>query len=105
METRTSDFSGGWQAGALIEKPLASRPDSLLSFGVSQAWISPGAVKNIRDAGGDATHLETQFELTFSDQISEHVTLQPDLQYVVNPGGDRSVDNALVLGLRVGIGF
>ncbi len=102
---RTSDFSGGWQAGVLIEKPLASRPDSLLSFGVSQAWISPGAVKTLRDAGGDATHLETQFELTWSDKLSEHVTLQPDLQYIVSPGGDRSVDNALVAGVRLGIGF
>lgn len=102
---RTSDFSGGWQAGVLIEKPLASRPDSLLSFGISQAWISPGAVKNLRDAGGDPTHLETQFEITWSDKLSDHVTLQPDIQYIVSPGGDRSVDDALVVALRLGVGF
>lgn len=102
---RTSDFSGGWQAGLLVEKPLASRPDSLLSAGVTQAWLSPGAVKNLRDAGGDPTRVETQFEITWSDKLSEHVTLQPDLQYIVSPGGDRSVDDALVLALRLGIGF
>lgn len=102
---RTSDFSAGWQAGVLIEKPAASRPDSLLSIGVTQAWLSPGAVKNLRDAGADATRVETQFEITWSDKLSDYVTLQPDLQYIVSPGGDRSVDNALVLGVRLGIGF
>jgi porin len=102
---RTSDFSGGWQAGVLVEKPAASRPDSLLSFGVTQAWMSPGAVKNLRAAGGDPAHVETQFELTWSDKLSEHVTLQPDLQYILSPGGDRSADNALVVGVRLGIGF
>jgi len=29
------------------------------------------------------------------------LSLEPDLQYVVNPGGDLSVPNAVVVGVRI----
>lgn len=33
------------------------------------------------------------------------VFIQPDLQYIVHPGGTDEVANALVLGMQVGIHF
>ncbi len=52
------------------------------------------------------------FEATYQYQATAWAQIQPDLQYVVNPGGgvvDPStggkVGNALVAGLRVNITF
>lgn len=44
---------------------------------------------------------ETNFELTWQRRVSERLTLQPDVQYVVNPGWDPALRDALVLGVRL----
>ena len=44
---------------------------------------------------------ERNFELTWRLPLSDHVVLQPDLQYVVNPGALGSLGDALVAGLRL----
>ena len=33
------------------------------------------------------------------------LTLQPDLQYVINPAGDESIGHAVVAALRISVGF
>jgi len=33
--------------------------------------------------------------------INDHLTIQPDVQYVMSPSGDRTIGDALVLGSRV----
>jgi len=44
---------------------------------------------------------ETTFEATYSFNINSHLTLQPDAQYVLSPGGDPTVADALVFGSRI----
>lgn len=57
---------------------------------------------------GDAARLsaplepaETAFEATYSLNLNSHLTLQPDIQYVMSPSGDAMIEDALVLGSRV----
>ena len=44
---------------------------------------------------------ETVIELTYERAIDDRLTVQPDVQYVINPGWDRALDNALVAGVRL----
>jgi porin len=44
---------------------------------------------------------ETTLEATYSFNINSHLTVQPDMQYVMSPGGDPGIGDALVLGSRV----
>ncbi|MEA2714557.1 MAG: hypothetical protein QOK27_2518, partial [Gemmatimonadales bacterium] len=46
---------------------------------------------------------ETTMELTYLAQLGSWLSVQPDLQYVIHPGGTRSTRNAVVLGLRVAV--
>jgi len=46
---------------------------------------------------------ETTIEVTYSALINDHIRIQPDLQYVNNPGAVSSVKNAFVVGARVEI--
>ena len=47
-----------------------------------------------------ARRAETVLELTAQRQIASWFNIQPDLQYVIHPGWDRSLHNTLVAGMR-----
>jgi porin len=96
---RTTPFSGGWQAGMLAEGVIPGRPKSSASIGLEQAFLSSGARKAARSAAGDPATAEGSVEATYSDTIGR-LSIQPDLQLIHHPGGDRSRDLALVAGLR-----
>lgn len=99
----TTPFAGGWQAGLLIERMLDSRPEGAFSIGVNQGVLSEGHRRNQIDAGASMADSELQVEITYSDKICAHVIVQPDLQWVRRPGGDRAIEDALVAGLRVSV--
>lgn len=44
---------------------------------------------------------EINFEATAHFQVTEWLALQPDIQYIVNPGLLPNIENALVFGFRV----
>jgi porin len=100
----TTAFKGGWQAGVLIERVFAGRPDSAFSLGLNQAFLSGKYRDNAWDAGQPLERAESAIEVTYSDRIGR-VTIQPDLQYVRNPGADRTVKDALVFIVRLGVEF
>ena len=99
----TTSYSSGWQAGILIEAPIASRPDSQVSLGAYQGRFSDKHSDNEIDLGVDVADAETGFEITYSDQITPWLRVQPDLQLVVDPGGDQDRDELWVAGLRIEI--
>lgn len=100
----TTAFEGGWQAGLLVEHVFESRPDSAFSIGMNQAFLTGKFRANAFDEGQDLTRAETAIEVTYSDKIGP-VTVQPDLQYIHNPGADRGVGHALVATVRFGVAF
>ncbi len=48
-----------------------------------------------------AHRAETVLELTAQRQLAPWFNIQPDLQYVIHPGWDRSLRNTLVAGMRL----
>ncbi len=56
-------------------------------------------------AGTPAADAETNIELTYRAPVTSWLTLQPDLQYVVDPGTSSTLDDAFVAGLRFEIAF
>lgn len=102
---RTTPFRGGWQAGLLIARPIAGRADSQLSFGVNQAYLSHGYRRLLGADGIDSVAAETAFELTYSDSVTPWLSVQPDLQLVLNPAGERGRDPIVVAGLRTTFSF
>lgn len=96
---RTTPFTGGWQAGLLMRGVLASRPHSAASIGLQQAFLSNQGRRSVRDAGGDPATAESGVEITYSDSFGR-LSIQPDLQLIRRPGGDRSRDLVLVAAVR-----
>lgn len=97
----TTPFRGGWQAGLRISQPFTSRPDSDFSIGVQQGVLAGKFRANLRDTGTDAGSAENGVEVTYADRLTDRITVQPDLQWIHNAGGDRAAPNRLVFGVRV----
>ncbi|HWK95249.1 MAG TPA: carbohydrate porin [Pseudolabrys sp.] len=101
--------------GVGLKGPFSGRPDDTLTFGVAYAKISKDAAAADIDAGNAIVRSEeVVFELSYAAQLAPWWTLQPDLQYIVRPGGNvanpndpngAAIKNAFVAGLRSTIKF
>ena len=97
-----------------IKGPITARPDDVLTFGVAYQKISPDAAAADRAAGLAVVRSdEIVFELSYQAQLAPWWVLQPDIQYIVHPGGNVPhpdnplvpVKNATVIGLRSTVKF
>ncbi len=93
-------FSSFLSIGIHVQRPFKSRQDDEVGF--AMAWA--GTSSALRQAGADAgvpieSH-ETAIELTYRAKLTDHVTVQPNIQWIINPGLNPQLDNALVIGLR-----
>ena len=52
-----------------------------------------------------ATSNETNIELSYRIQVNDWLAIQPDLQYVIDPGADNSLPNATLFMVRFEAGF
>jgi len=67
-------------------------------FAVAAARIGDAAKLNL--GLGDS---ETTLEATYSYVLFDWLTVQPDVQYVLSPGADPAIDDALVVGSRISL--
>jgi porin len=56
-------------------------------------------------AGRGATDYEMVVELGHRFELTQFAYIQPDLQYIIHPGGTGDIDNALVAGVQFGVTF
>jgi len=88
--------------GAVMTGLVKSRPDDTLGLAVATAFNGDDykALNN-----GNVDDKEIAIELTYSRQITDNLRIQPDIQYIINPGTNPSLDNALLFGVRLELGF
>lgn len=92
---RFNQYDAFLGAGVVWRGAVTGNPDDVLGFALARAATgSP-----FRAATGAATN-ETDLELSWSLQLSEAVSIQPDIQYVIHPNADPALGNALVFGVR-----
>jgi porin len=107
-------------AGMTFHEPFLGRDDDTFGIGMGYAKVSGAAAALDRATGvfNPGTFVpvrggETYLELTYQYEVAPWWQLQPDIQYVFNPGGGianpnaptQRVGNELVLGLRTNIQF
>ncbi|XHR30670.1 MAG: carbohydrate porin [Chthoniobacteraceae bacterium] len=82
---------------------LPGRDGDITGLGFSYTRISSEA----RNDDGSALegHHEGILELTYKIQATEWMTVQPDLQYIFNPGATGKQENAFVAGVRFNVSF
>lgn len=101
----TTPFAGGAQAGLHLARPFANRTDSAFGIGVHYGAISSAARLLAAQDGLAPSRGEYGIEITYADQLTPWLSIQPDVQILFNPGGDSEAPVALVAGLRLTLAF
>jgi len=114
------DFS--LNAGFIVHSPFRYRTDDIFGIGMGYAHVSNRASSLDRDTnnfngtpGAPVRSGETFVEMTYQYLLKPWIILQPDVQYIINPGGgipdptdpnpNHRIKNELVLGLRAIVSF
>ena len=106
---RISFYSEG---GLSYQGLLPGRDEDLFGMGIAYSQIS----EDVRQSGRDDRDInrttgivlqdyETVLELTYQIAITPWWKIQPDIQYILHPGGSSTIDDAVVLGCRFNLSF
>lgn len=100
------------KAGFVLRGTLASRPDDTIGFVYTRQQYTDEALEDqrilraINGGVGTPESSQTMLELSYGYQLNEHVRIQPNVHYIINPDQfaqrDRvnALDDSIVLGLR-----
>lgn len=115
VEARIAGALSGWVragiAGTQVN-PIGSYVGGGLTYGsdgslfgvaIAHARLGDPAMAASLAAGDVPRRAETAFELTYAFNIHDRISVQPDVQYILNPGWVADRRDALVLGLRLGV--
>lgn len=86
-----------WSMGLQYQGLIPTRDNDVLAFGAAQGLLG-------HEAGFSRTQ-ETVLEVYYKIQVTGWMTISPDFQYIVHPGGQASVGDAVVVGARVQMSF
>lgn len=81
---------------------LPTRDDDAVGIAFVWARLTPGQTSGLE---GNGRGNEFVIETTYQAQISPFISLQPDLQLLIQPGGNPAVPDAFILGLSANIDF
>ncbi len=85
--------------GGLVYTGIAGENDKAgLSF--ASAFLGDHARAAAALAGTPLNANETTLEATYGFAVNDWLSVQPDIQYVLSPGADPALDDALVVGTR-----
>ncbi len=76
---------------------FAGHDNDQMGLAVMQARLG----QPYRAFAGAPRATETAVEMTYKMVVGDHVIVQPDMQYIRNPGGEGALKDALVLGVRL----
>jgi porin len=89
--------------GAQYVGPFASRGKDRLIFGTTYGQLGDDYAAEQQALGKGDPDYEWIFELGYRIQLTKFAYIQPDIQYVVQPGGTGDIPDATVLGMQFGV--
>lgn len=92
-----------FDTGFVLYGPSRSRPKDLVGFAAVYGSYS-GDLRRAEEAQPTATgiqHSETTLELNYGWAIRPGLLVQPDVQYIVHPNGNKRLRNSFSIGLNI----
>jgi porin len=93
-EDRINEFADSRSVGVRRRGIFVTRPDDEIGIAYTRADVG-SAARSMRE------RYEAALELTYRVVVNDWLTIQPDIQYIFNPGADRELDDSLAFGLRL----
>lgn len=88
--------------GAQYVGPLSGRNTDRLIFGTTYGELSRDFANEQEALGEGRPDYEWIFELGYRIQFTKFAYMQPDIQYIVQPGGTGDIPDATVIGMQFG---
>jgi porin len=95
-----NQFSSYFQTGLVFSGMVSGRDEDQFALSFSMARTGDKYRMAAFNAGQEATRDESVWEATYRAQMTPWLAVQPNIQYVSNPGTDTQIKNATVLGVR-----
>ncbi|MEI6082035.1 MAG: carbohydrate porin [Verrucomicrobiota bacterium] len=84
---------------------IPGREEDKTGIAFCYGQVSSGYMNLANAQGIPGPSFEAVIELTHSFRLAPAIALQPDIQYVMHPGGTQQNGNALVVGMRAVVDF
>ena len=94
-----------FDTGLVYTGLIPGRDDDVAGISLGYADYTNDVAQGLFNEGSRQVGYEAVIEATYDAQITKWLHVQPDLQYVIRPGGTGDLGNALVLGGRVSVTF
>ena len=98
---RIATYAGG---GLVYSGITRARAGDQIGLSFADAGFGERYRRGQRLAGQEVGGHELVLEAVYSALLAPWLRVQPDVQYVIDPGGDPRLGDALVVGLRVKVG-
>lgn len=95
-----NEYQDSFSFGVTHRGLIGARPGDLVGLAFSRADLGSPARRVASLAGESRPGYESVIELTYRAEINDWLTIQPDVQYIINPGADASISDSLALGFR-----
>ncbi len=92
-------------AGIVYKGLLPTRDEDYTVLGLVYGKFSRNYARSVDLAGGGYPQYEVVIEAGYRINLTKFAYFQPDVQWVINPGGTGDIPNALVLGAQMGVTF
>ena len=89
--------------GAQYLGPFEGRGQDRLIFGTTYGQLSDDYADEQEALGKGRPDYEWIFELGYRIQLTKYAYVQPDIQYIVQPGGTGEIPDATVIGMQFGL--
>lgn len=107
----TARFRDFWVLGGHYQGTFAGRDHDVVSFMIASGRTNPRLTRYQRDRNRVAPGSmpiqtsETVLEVDYGAKLAPWITLRPNLQYIIRPGGTGQIPDAFVLGLYTQVTF
>lgn len=106
FEPQDSNFVGFYfDTGLVYTGLIPTRDEDRIGVGFGYAQLTRGAARNLEETGSTGVGAEMVVEFSYEAVITPWLTLQPDAQLIINPGGTQDLNNAFIIGGRASIAF
>lgn len=92
--SKRNDIVNFWSIGLQYQGLLEARDDDVLGVGYAQGFFSDKAGSTFTD------DYESVLEIYYSIVVTPWLNISPSVQYIANPGGDKTISDAVVPGVR-----
>lgn len=106
FEPQNRNFVGFYfDTGLVYTGLIPTRDADQLGIGFGYAQLTNGARGTQNLEGSPNSGSEMVLEFTYQAVITPWLSIQPNAQFIINPGGNQDLDNAFVIGGRASITF